>query len=456
MADITNTTLLNGREYKYEYKLSNSSSEDVKLNDSAVVALSITDNIFNPFVDGFITISNAYNWVEAEFILRGDGTDKLHVKLEPVTPSQKKAGPKEKLEYVFAIVSEQNYIDDSTQSKNRKTYLLVHEDMIALQERFPHEKRYRGKAGDIIKKILEENKLDVDKIEPGDLLIKDFPEYIIPTLNFRYLDLLYYLLQFYYKKDGDIYVKGFLQRDSEKDMYMLKLLTKDYFDKHKELTYESFHSGDLVSQEKNQQTNENNPPYSKDETKTYIGNIVSINVTPASTSISNSFFMNALVTGYDAMLGTMRSKRLRIDKVIEDWKVRFVDVFTAVGGKVKKTTLLTDRKKSDEYKLYRLPFSCKDNTNIVYADMVNSLALYNLQINFNVVGDISRSSGTFIDIYKLKDEKSLGDSRILGTWFMTSVRHVKLLNTLRTEMYGVKTYAGPKFKDKDANVDETQ
>lgn len=454
MADITK---LNGADYEYEYKVSNGNGKNkIKFNDSSVLLLNIAENIFDPFTEGFITLSNAYNWIEQEFIFRGDGTDKLHLELKAVDNGSNTVKKNAELKYDFIIIGESNFIDDSTQNKNRKTYRFVQQDKVMLEEMFSHEKRFKGKAGDIIKEILKAVKLKTDKIEPGDLEIKDFPDYITPSLNFRYIDILYYMLRFYYYKQDKLYVKGFLDRDMKTNKYSLKLLTTDYFDKYKELTEESFHIGSLIYEE-DVKSNPNNPPGASngDKTKTYGGNIVSVNVSPADINITNSLYLNSLIIGYDDMLGTMRTNRLTLKDVIEEWKKKFVDNFKATGGKTKKHVLLTDRKISNEYKVYRLPFSSKDNTNIVFADMINSLTLCNSQINLNVIGDIGRTSGTFIDIYKKTDDEIKGDAVVLGTWFITSLRHLKIANTLRTEMYGVKTYAGPKFDDSDGTITNT-
>ena len=454
MEDITK---LNGADYRYEYKISNGNGKsEIKFNDSAVLLLSIENNIFDPFADGFVTFANAYNWIERKFIFRGDGTDKFHLELEAKDNGSNPVTENAKMKYDFIITGEANFIDDSTQNKNRKTYTFVHQDKVMLQEMFSHEKRFKGKVGDIIKEILEAVSLKTDNIEPGELEIKDFPDYIVPYLKFRYIDILYYMLRFYYHKQDKLYVKGFLNRDMKTNKYSLKLLTTDYFDKYKELTEESFHIGALVYQETSD-ANPNNPSgaASDEKTKTYGGNIVSVNTTPADINITNSLYLNSLIIGYDDMLGTMRTNRLTLKDVIEEWKKKFIDTFKTTGGKAKKHVLLTDRKASNEYKVYRLPFSCKDNTNIVFADMINSLTLCNSQINLNVIGDIGRTSGTFIDIYKKTDDEIKGDAVVLGTWFITSLRHLKIANTLRTEMYGVKTYAGPKFDDSDGTITNT-
>jgi hypothetical protein len=121
-------------------------------------------------------------------------------------------------------------------------------------------------------------------------------------------------------------------------------------------------------------------------------------------------------------------------------------VFKLVGGTPKPYANLTDIKVASEFKLYRLPFSYRDSVNIATADTITNLTLFNQQLNFNVIGDTGRSSGVFTDIVKAKDDSSKGDQILLGRWYITIVRHMKLLNTYRNEIFCSKPYAGPDFK----------
>ncbi len=449
MADTTNITILNGVSFIYEYKVSNDAGS-MSFNDSAVIALELEDSLFNPFMNGSITLANNYNYIESDFVFRGDGTDKIFIKLKPNTKDTNAITGKEKIiEQTFTIVEEFNYIDDGTQAKNRKTYTFIHTDESIMRELFPYEKQYFGKAGDIIKEILS---FDLpfktgELFEPGNFTISGFPESIIPTMPFRYLDIIFYLLKYYYYIDGDLPVKGFLRLDRNTGEYQLLTLSKDFFAKSNKLVYEAFHSGDLVS---NVTVNPNNPPDSGAPTKVYINNVVSTNTTVPGTAISNTHFMNALVVGYDHIYGSSRIRKVLIDSVRKAWKKKFVDVFSAISGKVKQHLNLTDYKKTKEFKIVRLPFEFGHNINITVADMVCNFAFYNQQMNINVVGDIGREPGTFLDIYKSKNDNSKGDEITLGRWFITGVRHLKLQNTYRNEIFCSKTYAGPSYIDTDS------
>lgn len=437
---MADTTEINGKKYEYEYKLSNSSGE-IKFRDSSVVALEINNNIFDPFADGYITIANPYNFIESNFSLRGDGTDILTIEFYPQDDKEKK------ISNTFTITSERNFIDDSSQAKNRKNYIFIDSDLALLKQEFPYNKRCRGKSGDIIREILEIFKFEVDKenFEPGHFEIKDFPQFFIPSVNYRYVDLLFYFLRYYYYLDGDTSVKAFLMKNKGK--YQLKTLSNDIFSKNKDLVYEAFHSGDLVGKIV---ANPNNPPPDEAEFKPYINNVVSNNFNIPAMSLSNTFFMNSVVVGNDDILGSSRMIEVRLKDVREKWKKKFVDVFSSMGGKVKKHLNLTKIKKAGEFKVYRFPYNVVDGSRIVEADLNNSFTFYNQQININVVGDTGRTPGTFIDIFKGKNEKVKIDEKLLGRWLITSIRHVKVLNTYRNEIYCIKTYAGPNYKDEDA------
>ena len=438
----TSNTLLNGYTFKYKYKVKNDIGE-IEFNDSAVVALLVNDNIYSPFASGYITFSNPYNAIEKSFTLRGDGTDEIEIMLEPDGMEDKK------LEYQFTIVREENLIDDSSQAKNRKTYFFEHHDEVLLKEVFPYGKRFRGKAGDVIKSILKDDfkfEIDEDNWESGDFIIQDTLPHIIPSMSYRYLDVIYYLLQHYYFLDDGIPVKAFLSWDHTSKKYQLTPLSKTY-SKNEDLVYESFHSGDLAT---DPVSNKNNPGLDKGEFKLYINNVVSSNAVVPDIGITNAYFMNSLVTAYDHILGSLNTFKVQIKDVREKWKTKFVDVFKAVGGKAKPYANLTDIKIASEFKIYRLPYSFRDSVNIAIADTITSITLYNQQLNINVVGDTGRHSGMFINIFKLQDEGSKGDELLLGRWFVTTVRHMKLFNTYRTELFCSKAHAGPEYKDEES------
>lgn len=448
MAGTIRETILNGVAFRYEYRLYNNVSS-VRFNDSAVISLVLDDDFFCPFMSGCIILANNFNYIENDFVLRGDGTDKLYIYLEHEIDDGGGKKVKKIIEQTFTVVEEFNFIDDSTQIKNRKMYKFIHEDESLMRELFPYEKRYYGSAGNILKEILgrDLNFLVDDKVFPaGNLVIDSFPEMIIPTTPFRYLDIIFYLLKYYYVAgSGGLPEKGFLKRNSHTNKYELITLSKDIFERHNELVYEAFHSGDLAT---DYRVNPNNPPSEGALTRAYINNVVSTNVTVPGTSVSNTYYMNALVTGYDHMYGSSRIRKIMVRDIRDKWAEKFVDVFKTVGGKPKKHINLSDIKIGNGYKTVRLPFTFEDSINITIADMVTNFTFFNQQMNINVLGDLGREPGTFIDVYKTKnDPNHRGDEITLGRWLVTGVKHMKINNTFRNQIFCAKTYAGPEFKD---------
>jgi len=441
MADITK---LNGISYEYEYKISNSTGE-VKISDSAVQNLIYKEILFDPFPDGAIEISNPDNVIEKDFVYRGDGSDKIEILLK-----QKEGSQGTEIQGTYTIIGEQNYIDDSTSIKNRKTYIFMDSDEAMFLRKFPYGKAYSGKVGDILKHILkDEFKLEVDEklFEAGDFVISSVNPFV-PSVNYRYLDVIYYLLQYYYFMDGKDPIKGILSK-GRSGKYVLQTMSKDFFAKNKDLVKEVFTVGgppriNGFKDNMNNPATPNSAMYNE-----YTNNVTSISFDSYTLDESNNFFMNSNVISYDDILGISYIDEVRIKDIRTAWEKKFVEPFKMKYGEPKKHLPMTKEKLEGEFKTYRLPYSREQNLNVVKANMINDFIFQNNQITLTVNGDIKRQAGTFIDIVKQKDEKSKGDSKILGRWFVTGVEHIKIGATYRNTIKAVKTFAGPEYPDKD-------
>lgn len=435
-------TKLNGVTYKYKYKISNSTGE-LSITDPAVISLVYFENIFDPFADGAITIANPDNFIESTFLYRGDGTDKLEFLLENESSKAKISG-------TYTIIGENNIVDDGTPIKNKKTYIFCDETEQLMRQKFPYGKKYSGKAGDILKDILEkEFKFTIDgKFEPGDFVLS-VADPFVPSINYRYLDLIYYLLQYYYFKDGDTPVKGILQK-TRAGKYSFKTLSKDFFEQNEKLLTEVFHSGSLIGTKDVGRDSQDNPstpgntPYNET-----INNPTSISFDSTNVDESNQFFMNSLVVSYDDVLGDHYIDEIRVKDVRKIWEKKFVEPFKMKYGKPKKYLPMSKEKLEGEFKTYRLPYSREQNVGVVTANMINDFIFRNNQITLTVNGDIKRQPGTFIDIVKSKDDKNKGDAKLLGRWLVTGVDHIKLGATYRNTIKAVKTFAGPTYQEKD-------
>lgn len=434
-------TELDGKKYKYSYKLTNDKYE-FEPKDDAINWLEVEDNLFTPFNRGTIVLSNPYNAIESSFLYRGDGSDKLEITLIPKGENNEEMG----IKGTFIIVKEGNYIDNETPLNNRKFYEFIDEDESILNSRFSYGKRVRGKGHDILKELLIKNNFKIGEFEKCDFEIDELlPQHIIPTMNYRELDLIYYISRYNYAKEGVIGVKPFLKKNKKGDYTLTKIST--IFKNHKKLFYEAFHTGDLVSstlpnENNHQQETQNGVGY-----RTYIGDIPSYSLITPDKKTSNTYFMNSLVYSYDPISGNHHIEKIFLKDILEKWKKLFVDVFKLVGGKPKPFLNITENKEKDEFKIYRLPFNKIHNKFITEADLINHFIFLNQQLVLTTTGDLGRSSGKFIDFFKTKIEKDdNSDLKLLGRWLIVSATHIKIRNQLKTRLYCVKTSAGSKYK----------
>jgi hypothetical protein len=304
-------------------------------------------------------------------------------------------------------------------------------------ETIPYAKTFTGKVGDILKDIFKEL-LGDDKI--GEWESGDFELTYIPPLNWRYIDLVYYLLRIFYAKADDIYVKAFLQWDHSKEKFNFTLISKIFEDnKKKENLLDAFAIGDLTSEF--DPSNPNNPPPDA-ETGTFIGGSRAIGYSTPSHDITNNFFVNRLIHGYDPILGETKIKKIDIKKLKDKWKKKFVDVFSSVGGKPKPCIIFNNTVPA-KFKHYRMPFQIEDSVKIIEAEMNAALIFYNLQSTFVNIGDTFRQSGKFVDIYKTKKEKLKSDEKLLGRWLVTEIQHIFYADLYRNQFLCAKTYIGP-------------
>lgn len=425
-------------EYEFECKLTNPDGQEVKFAKSAIRAMTLIDDIFSPLTSGTIAIANPYDMIEEKYFLRGDGRDKLYIMFKP------KDG-KGMVENTFVLVNDANTVNPLVRSENVKTFALMDANIVPFMDKVPNGKRFEGKIGkiiqDIFKDLLGEDVIDKDKWEEGDFTIS-----YIPPATFRYIDLLRYLLRLFYAKDEEIYVKALLGRENKK--YTLQLLSKVFADNDKN-TIEAFALGDLTS--KLDTSNDNNPP-SGPPVKAFDSGLKNLGYSTPLYDWTKEYFLNSLVTGYDPIMGQSKIQKLEFSKVKDKWKNKFVDVFKSLGGKPKPFAMSNDTT-DKRFKYYKFPYPVEDGVKLVEAEMYNNLTFLNLQMSFNKMGDTQRKAGKFIDIFTTSGSKpAKSDEKILGRWYVTEVRHIFSSNSYINEIYGVKTYVGPKAKY-DEDVD---
>ena len=435
------TFKINDIDYECEFKLSNPDNQEVSFTKSAIRGMTLIDNIFEPFMNGSISIANPYDFVENEYFIRGDGRDEFLIKFKPVESNFKNEG----FEHTFVIIDDSDTVNPITRAENFKTFSLVAKEAIMFMDMVPYGKVYSGKIGDILKDIfkelLGEDMVDEDNWESGDFELT----YYTPA-TFRYMDLLRYLLRLFYAKDDEIHVKGFIQYDDETKKYRFDLLSKTYKN-HKDNEMEAFIVGDLVTDIGFE--NPNNPP-SGPEVGEYIGGLKNIGYSTPLYSWTSDYFINSLVIGYDNTMGQQKIKKIDFEEIKKKWSKKFVEIFKSNSGQVKPFAIknnTTDKR----FKRYKFPYSVEHGVKIVEAEIHNALTFYNLQLSFSNIGSTSRSSGKFIDIVsskKLKNDKDAlkSDEKILGRWYVTEVRHVFFADLYNNQIFATKTYIGPNSK----------
>lgn len=434
----TTVTKINDIDYEVEFRLFNADDQEISFTKSAIRGMTLIETIFNPFMNGTISIANPYDFIENEYLFRGDGRDKFKISFKP-----KDSKDGEGFDREFYVVDDNNDINPLVRSENMKTLILTEVNSLPFSDTIPFAKSYTGKVGDILKQVftelLGEELVDQDNWEAGD-----FEYQFTPPLTYRYIDLIYDLMQIFYGKDGDLYVKGLILFDSKKKKYTLQLLSKIFEDNKKNLM-EGFALGDLS--DTIETSNPNNPP-AEAETGQYIGPMKNLGYSTPLYGWNTDFFINYLVFGYDRVLGFHSIRKLAIEDLKEKWKGKFVEVFKAIAGKP-KPFLVTNKNTKNKFKFYKLPYHVDDNVKIVEAEVHNALTFYNLQATFTNIGDTRRSMGKFVDIFKTKDQTLKSDEKILGRWFVTQVKHIFFGDLYQNELACCKTYVGPDSKIKD-------
>ena len=480
---------INGSKFFCQFKLKSAESYESKkglgsinlidFTKSAIVSLDIVDSIFEPFTSGSITVNNPFDYIEDHVQLRGDGTDILEVTLYDIEDeTQQQARAKEsgmpydqrKLKYQFVIQDENNDVSKTDRSNNFKTYDLIDVDYYKLNEAVPYGKKYNGWVGDIIKQILEEFdfEIDTENWSSGNHLIEKFPEFIIPPAGWRYSDLIKYLIRIYYTSDGDggLAVQGILKQerptdDEKSGKFSLRPLTTIFSD-NKKLTQEAFGIGDLTSGEISESDSPeereaknivaNNPEMELSVPVNRVtGGLQNANLTSPMTRFTNEFFVNYTVTTHDIQTGMHTKDTIVIEDIKKEWTEAFVEVFKCMGGKP-LPNLYLDEKDKNIYKPYVMPFRQHQVKSLAIAQMVSNLLFFNLQLGLDTMGATHRKAGRFIDIFKLSSKVkakhsnssvSSSDSKLLGRWYVTILRHRFFKDKYQNVVQCVKPCVGP-------------
>ena len=451
---------INGSEFFCKFRLTGPGQGEIDFTKSAIVHFELEENFFEPFVNASVTINNPLDYIENSVFTRGDGRDKFTIELW--NKDDKRPNKEINLQYNFVISNESNSVSKTDRTNNFKTYTLIEENYFKLNEVIPYGKRYGGGGrggtevpiGNIIRQILEEiigpGCIDTKNWEPGDMVIDNFPEYIIPPISFRYSDLIKYLLRLYYFLDGDLACQGMLTFDRVNKKYQLRPISK-IFANNTQLTQEAFGVGDLTDTA-NMGECASNPIDDNIPTNKYTNQLKNTNFTTPMVTWSNEFFTNYSIATTNRELGIEVKELITIEKVKKAWKAAFVDVFRCVGDKPKPFLPLNEAK-SNIFKPFILPYKKEHVRNIAIAQMISNLTFFNLQLSIDNIGDTNRKAGKFIDVFSAKKGEQIVDQKLLGRWFVTKVRHMFNKDKYYNVLSCIKTCVGPRSNLKDKGMD---
>ena len=448
------TYKINNAEYRAKFilKTEGENSEEILFSKSAIRGMDIEENFLNPFTTGNIYINNPLDFIEDGALIRGDGRDTFTIEFYPVDPGEGEGSNKNfnasgnqeggpvKLKYEFVISSEVNSASKTDRLNNFKTYSLLEKSYFKLNERIPYGKRYRGKVGAIIKNILEQFDIPVNSLEweEGEMVIDALPEHILPPSTFRYSDLINYLLKLNYKKVmtpyGFTYVRIVLNYCRICQEYKYKALS-DIFD-GTQAPIEGFLANDLVDK---MQSNPNNPAMAAGKTphNKYNAALQNSDLSSPMLFYTNAFLNNMLVSSYSPILGEHLIKLLRISDIKKKWKTLFVDTFKYEGGKPQPWLVLNKVKSNELFRPIGFPLPDDHATPLAEAELTANMTFFNLQLNFDTLGNVDRQPGEFIEVSSTrpnieddaenpfggKEVQHRSDAKLLGTWFVTKVRH---------------------------------
>jgi len=444
---MSNIIKINDVTYEYEYVFVNPDGAEKLLTSSAVKNITIVDNIFNPFMRGSVSVANPFELFEDGFRLRGDGRDEFRMILRATSsntdngfaPAALDTG-NDLIEFSesFILLKEENTGDLDVRSENIKSFKIILKDYLPFMDTIPYGKKYQGKIGDIIREIFIEllgpNRVDAANWESGDFEIEYFP----PS-SFRYVDLIYYLLKFFYGKDDDLYVKAIILRDDKTKRYSMQFISR-LFVTNSQHVMDVFTCGDLFDKRITAE-NSNNPPPSN-SLMTYSNGIKNFAYDTPLYEWNNDFFINYIVHGYDPNLGVHSMRILRLEDVEQKWVSKFVNFFPALGGKP-KPFLVKNNNTARKFRQYRTPYTIDDNVKMVESEIYNILTFYNLNCTFSNIGYLTRNAGKFVDIVKISDIQLDSDQKMFGRWFVTQVKHVFSNDSYSNYFECCKTYVGP-------------
>ena len=441
---------IDGNKWIADFKIGTAANSDAgdPWSKVAIRAMSIEENIFEPFSRGSVTLIDPANLIEDGFLTRGDGDDTVSLTFYP-KPDSSGDDPGIKGDFKLVINGESNSVSKADRLNNLKTYELLDANYFKLNEPIPYGERFRGLIGDILLRIFKKFDIPVADKEamgndedwsPGAHEIDIFPEHILPPTSFRYSDLVKYLVKINYNNAGETYVRSMLYWDRALMKYVFRPMTKIYENSF-DTCDEGFVAAEASSIDATGTTNINN---TGDENNiNVISQLHSTGLTTPMLTYSNTYFMNFLVSGYDPQLGEHGLREIRIEDVKDKWNEKFIkDKFPVIGGKPKPFMPLNTAKKQELFRTFSLPFQLDKVAKLAEAEMIANMTFYNMELTLHQLGDVARRVGMFIDIINLA-EASNTDAKLCGRWLVTKCTHEFVNNGYYNTLFCTKIYTGP-------------
>ena len=440
---------IDGNKWDADFAIGSSSGgSSGELRKLAIRSMTIEENIFEPFSRGTVSLIDPDNAIEHGHLTRGDGDDRVTLKFRPQdsSPGDAAGGV---VDFTLIIDGEINSVARADRLNSVKTYQVLDENYFKLNEPIPYGERFRGLIGDILLRIFKKFNIPVDEEgwSSGAHEIDLFPEHILPPTSFRYSDLVKYLVKINYNDLDGIYVRSLLYWDRAKMKYVFRSMDSIYKNANAE---EAFVAADGAGKNATPGDNANNTGSNTNSTVT--SQLHSSGVTTPMLTVSNSYFMNFLVAGYDPQLGEHGLREIRIEDVKDKWsKALQIDKFPVLGGKAKPFLPLNTAKKQELFRTFSLPFSLDKVAKLAEAEMIANMTFFNMELSLHQLGDVTRRVGMFVDVMNLA-KASNGDAKLCGRWLVTKCTHEFVNNSYYNSLFCTKVYVGPGAEE-NSNVE---
>tara|TARA_R110001583_G_scaffold7889_9_gene38565 strand:- start:684 stop:1907 length:1224 start_codon:yes stop_codon:yes gene_type:complete len=382
-----------GNKWDFECKIGETS-----FTKDAIRSMNLVENIFNPFWAGEIGIKDTYNMVDNLYSSKGDGSDIFTIKMKP------KDGGGDPLELKGILWDETNDVSFQDRADMFKIYRIVDDGFVKLNIPIPYGKRYRGKVGKILKDIYQEYGLPIGAAwDEGDHEIDIFPEHILPPISFRMTDLVQYLVRINYKKVGqDTHVRTLLYWDRGVKAYVLKGLDTMFSNTKCEEGFLGAEFGVGIA--------------GGDCPSTLKSFLHSTNLMTPMLTVSNEYFMNSMVSGYDPELGEHGIREVRISDVKAKWGKEIVKKM----GAVTPFLPLSQDQKTKLFRTMSFPFKLDNMAKLAEAELIGNMTFYNLELALQQLGDTKRHAGMFASV---SVNSVFENKKLVGNWLVTKVGH---------------------------------